>query len=209
MREWFLVNGWTLNMNTTNIFKSSSKQYHDKTLLMNYESNSVKEHADTKFLGLILDKHINWMNHIYKYLPKLSSACFVVRCMYSYINMFALKIIYFACVYATMQCDIFLGNSINNRNVFLQLKRIIRIITGSSSRTPCKYLFQRLELLTLSLQYILFLMRFLSQNLNIYTLHSIIHGFKTRNQLQLHKLSTNLAINQTGANSDRIKVSSK
>ena len=43
MRSWFLVNGWTLNINKTNIVKSSSKRFHDITLLINYENNSIKE----------------------------------------------------------------------------------------------------------------------------------------------------------------------
>ena len=84
--------------------------------------------------------------------------------------MFTIKIIHFACFYATMEQNIFWGNLINSRRVFLSLKSKIRIMTGSSSRTPSKLLFQRLELSTLSMQYILFLMRFLPQNLKIYTL---------------------------------------
>jgi len=63
-------------------------------------------------------------------------------------------------------------------------------MTVLNSRTLCKPLFQRLELLNLSSQYILSLMRFLSQNLELYTFNSTIHGFNTRNKLQLQKLST-------------------
>jgi hypothetical protein len=77
------------------------------TFLINYKSNSIKEYTDTKFLGLILDKRINWKNHINKNLPKLRSLCFVVSSMYSYSNMFTLKMIYFARFYATMEYDIF------------------------------------------------------------------------------------------------------
>jgi len=43
------------------------------------------------------------------------------------------------------------------------------------SGTPCKPLFQRFELLNLSVQYI--------QNLEIYTYNSTIHGLNTRNKL--------------------------
>jgi len=59
------------------------------------------------------------------------------------------------------------------------------------------------------LQYKLSLMRFLSQNLEIYTFNSIIHGFNTRNHLQLHKLSTTLTINQKGAHYDSKKIFNK
>jgi hypothetical protein len=34
------------------------------------------------------------------------------------------------------------GNSIDSEKVFLQQKRIIRTITGSSSRTSCKFYFR-------------------------------------------------------------------
>jgi len=82
-------------------------------------------------------------------------------------------------------------------------------MTGSSSRTSRKPLFQKIELLTLSLQYIISLMRFLSQNLEINTFNSIIHGFNTRNKLQLHKLSTTLTIYQKGACYDSTKIFNK
>ena len=82
-------------------------------------------------------------------------------------------------------------------------------MTGSSSRTSCKPLFQKLELLTLFLQYIISLTRFLSQNLEIYTFNSTIHDFNTRNKLQLHKLSTTLTLYQKGAYYDSIKIFNK
>jgi len=69
-------------------------------------------------------------------------------------------------------------------------------MTGLSSRTPCQPLFQRSELLALCLQYRLSLKKFLSQDLEIYTFNSTIHGFNTRNKLQLHKLSTTLTVHQ-------------
>jgi hypothetical protein len=70
-------------MNKTNIVKFSSKHYQDKTFLINYQNNSIKESTYTKFLRLELDKHINWKNHINKILPTR----IVVRSVYSTSNM--------------------------------------------------------------------------------------------------------------------------
>jgi len=67
-------------------------------------------------------------------------------------------------------------------------------MTVSSYLIPCEHVFQRSELLTLSPQYMLFLMRFLPQNLVLYILNSAIRGFNTRSKLQLHKPSTTLSI---------------
>ena len=58
---------------------------------------------------------------------------------------------------------IFWGTSIASNKVFPQQKRIITIMTGLSSRTLCKPLFQGLELLNLASQYLLSLMRFVTE----------------------------------------------
>jgi hypothetical protein len=121
---------------TMKTVKFSSKHYQDKTFLINYQNNSIKESTNTRFLGLELDKHINWKNHINKILPK----CIVVRSVYSISNMSILKIIYFAYSLATVEyAIIFL---IGNKQVCLQQRRICRIITVSSSRTSCKPYFR-------------------------------------------------------------------
>jgi hypothetical protein len=41
----------------------------------------------TKFLGLKLDKNIKWKNHIQKFLPKLGSACYLIRRMSPFCNL--------------------------------------------------------------------------------------------------------------------------
>ena len=126
-------------MNKTNIVQFSSKHYQDKTFLINYQNNSIKESTNTNFLGLELGKHINWKNHINKILSK----CVVVRSVYSNSDMSVLKVIYFAYFLATMEYDvIFWGNSIGSKQVFLQQRRICIIITFSSSRTSCKPYFR-------------------------------------------------------------------
>jgi len=51
------------------------------------------------------------------------------------------------------------GKSVESKGVFQQQKRVIRIMTGSSSRTIHKPLFQKLETSTLPSQCILSLMR--------------------------------------------------
>jgi len=83
-----------------------------------------------------LDKHISSKNYINKMLPKLSSACFVVGSMYSYSNISTLKMICLAYFHAKLEyVFIFWGNSKDSKKVFLHQKSIIRIMTGSSSRT--------------------------------------------------------------------------
>jgi hypothetical protein len=85
------------------------------------------------------------------------------------------------------------GPQTESNKFFQQQKWIITIMTGSSSRI-CKPLFQGLELLNLFSQYILSLMRFLSQNLQLYIYNSTISGFNTENKLQSHTPSSTHAV---------------
>ena len=78
----------------------------------------------------------------------------------------------------------------------LQQKRILRIMTGASTRASCRRLFCELKILTLTSQYILSLMRFLSSNTDIFMFNSSIHNINTRQRLKLHKPSVNHKIYQ-------------
>jgi hypothetical protein len=105
-----------------------------------------------------------------------------------------------------MEYGIFWGTSIDGNKVFLQQKRIITIMTGSSSRTSHKPLILGLELSNLASQFILSLMRFLSQNLELYVFNSTISGFNTRNKLQSHTPSTTLTVYWRGGYYRSIKI---
>jgi hypothetical protein len=90
---------------------------------------------NTKFLGLELDKNICWKNHVQKILPKLSSACYLVRRTYPCCKSNTLTIIYFAYFHAVTEYGIiFWGDAVESKRIFQQQKRIIRIMTGSTSR---------------------------------------------------------------------------
>jgi hypothetical protein len=120
------------------------------------------------FLGLDLDKHMNWKNHIVKILPKISSACYTVRAIYHFSSLTTLKTVYCAYFCSIMEYGIiFCGNSTESKRVFQLQKKIIRIIGRSETRTSCKPLFKWLDILTLPSQYILSSMKVLSYNLHI------------------------------------------
>jgi hypothetical protein len=52
-------------------------------------------------------------------------------------------------------------------------------------------------------------MRFLSQNLELYTFNSTIYGFHAGNKLQFHEPSTTLTIYMKGAYNGSIKIFNK
>ena len=64
---------------------------------------------NTKFLGLKIDKHVNWKNCIEQMIPKLSVVCYVIRLMVHISNINILKSIYYAYFQSVIKFGIFFG----------------------------------------------------------------------------------------------------
>ena len=78
IKEWFAVNGLTLNLDKMNIIKFSSK-IRKETPNHFSNLNTIKETNNLRFLGLEVNKTLSRKNQIDYLLPKLSSDCFVIR----------------------------------------------------------------------------------------------------------------------------------
>ena len=70
MIEWFAANKLLLNVEKTSIMKSVMNSSLHCALTVGYKDKYVKETVNTDFLGLQLDNHLNWKDHIYQMIPK-------------------------------------------------------------------------------------------------------------------------------------------
>jgi hypothetical protein len=88
---------------------------------------------------------------------------------------------------------IFWGNPSSSRKVFTLQKQIIRNMVGAHSRTPCRSLFKKLEILPVPCQYIISLMNFFVSNQEHFQTNSSVHSIKSRNKHHLHRPIANLS----------------
>jgi hypothetical protein len=117
-------------MEKTNCIKFSANHTKHQKQQNDFINNSIEEVTNATFLGLELDKNINWKNHVEKILPKLSRACYTIRTMYPISSLNTLQMIYFAYFHSILDYGIiFWGNSTESKRVFLAQKRTIRIMT--------------------------------------------------------------------------------
>ena len=65
-------------------------------LNIGFNNNLIINSSYTKFLGLTMDCMLFWNNHIDLLMKKLSTACYIIRNVKTYISASALKIIYYA-----------------------------------------------------------------------------------------------------------------
>ena len=58
------VNGLSLNIDTTNAIKFNLNHLQDDTFQILYQDKEIKEVTNINFLGLEIDKHVEWRTHI-------------------------------------------------------------------------------------------------------------------------------------------------
>ena len=115
----------------------------------------------TKFLGLIIDNTLSWKDHIAALTSKLNKACYAIRVKKPFMSVDVVRMIRFFNVHSVMSHGtIFWGNSRHSNSIFKIEKRIIRIITNTSSHDSCHQLFKQLQILSLPSQYIFSLLVF-------------------------------------------------
>jgi hypothetical protein len=106
MSKWFAANGLSLNIDKTSVIKFNLSHFQEHSLQIFYRDKLLKEVTNVRFLGLGIDKHLNWKTHIEQVIPKLSSACYVVRSMFHFSTKDSLTMIYFAYFHSIMKYGI-------------------------------------------------------------------------------------------------------
>jgi len=76
MIKWFAANKLVLNLDKIKKMKFITKNSSHSIVHTGYKEKYIEETVDTKFLGLQIDNHINWKNHIKETNLKLSGACY-------------------------------------------------------------------------------------------------------------------------------------
>jgi hypothetical protein len=75
-----------LNLEKTNIIKYVTNNLPYCALTICHKDKYTKEAVNLKLLGIHIENHLNWKNHIDQIIPKLSAGCYIVRQMYHICN---------------------------------------------------------------------------------------------------------------------------
>jgi len=140
-------------------------------------------------------------------MKKLSTACYIVRNAKTYMSALSLKVIYYACFHSTMGYGIiFWGNSSHSSIIFRIQEKAIRIMDGCGNRISCRNLFKKLQILPLTSQYILSLLKFVVQNKFFFSTNNENHNLDTTQGNNLYLPQANLTIYQKGAHYSGIQI---
>jgi hypothetical protein len=197
-------------LNKTYFIQFINKSTDNFDIQIKIENKLITTVQETKFLGLIIDNKLSWKGHINYIIPKLSSACYVMRTVKPHVSHNTLKIIYYSYFHSIMNYGLlFWGSSTESTKIFKLQKRIIRIMMGCRRKQSCRELFVKLGILPLPTQYIFSLLLFLNKNKNLFTVNSTIYQYATRQQSNLHQPLANLSKYQKGICYLGVKVFNK
>lgn len=87
-------NGICINIAKTQIMKFSTNRRRFETLEVSLGGNIIVESSHVRFLGLTIDKHLTWHQHMTTLNSKLSSVCGIIFKLRTKIDEFAKMMIY-------------------------------------------------------------------------------------------------------------------
>jgi len=185
--NWFSVNSLLLNNNKTFAINFHSNYKNSEKSSDEYLKGLVNTSSSGKFLGLHVDDSLTWREHVNHVVNKLNKTFYVILHLSKTLDVESLKMVYYAYVYSTMSYGImFWGNSFESEDVFRAQKRIVRVMVGADTLTPCRPIFSKLNVLPFPCIYILKMLLYVKTNLSKFTVFNINHNYSTRHQNIIH-----------------------
>ena len=146
--NWLCVNKLSLNIPKTKFMIFHHRQRNIENLIPNLLINNyhIEKVAEFNFLGITLDEHLNWNNHIQKICNKISRNIGCLSKLKNYLPLFTLKLLYSSLILPYLQYGILLWGFKCDR-IFKLQKKAVRSITRSKYNAHTGPIFKGLELL--------------------------------------------------------------
>ena len=164
--QWLIANKLSINLKKTKyvIFRSRQKTIDHLNFSVKINSKPIECKQSIKFLGVIIDQHLTWKDHIDTIASKISRSIGVISKARYFISQTSLLQLYYSLVYPYLYYgNVVWGSTYKTRlkRLLILQKRIIRIITNSPFDAHTSPLFKKLSLLKIddihSLQVALFM----------------------------------------------------
>ena len=149
--DWLCSNKLSLNVNKTyySLFRPSSNMHIDTNRKLYIHNEPIKligeeiEPTAIKFLGVYIDKHLTWNQHVQYICSSISKCTFVLNKAKHILPQKAMKSLYYALIQSKLQYGIEAWGLSNNINKLLVTqKRAIRVITNTYYRQHTDPLFK-------------------------------------------------------------------
>ena len=93
---WLATNKFVLNISKTNyiIFTSKGKSYNKNVSNIQIDGNNLQKVNKTKFLGIVIEEHLNWAMHISHLCNIIARNIGILQKLRYFIPAYVLKMLY-------------------------------------------------------------------------------------------------------------------
>ena len=158
-RELILISNWlSANKLSLNVSKSSLLVFHPPQKKINkieilINSQKIPEKASTKYLGVIIDKHLTWQSHVTYLNTKLNKAIGILSKLRYFVPLNILRTLY--CSFFKSHIDYCTSiwtctTKTTLEPINISMKKATRVMTFSKPDSHAAPLFKKLKLLDLS-----------------------------------------------------------
>jgi hypothetical protein len=181
--DWFTTNNLLLNAKKTKCVRFALPNVRpvETKIFLNNECLEMVDKA--LFLGITLDRSLQWSPHIAVLARKLSSAAYAIRKIRQLTNVETARLVYYSYFHSVMTYGILVwGKAADIQTVFVLQKRAIRSIYLLSSRESLRDRFKEINIMTVASLYIYENIIYVIKNFDSFTKNSDIHKLNTRNK---------------------------
>lgn len=151
-----------------------------------------------KFLGVVIDEHLDWSSHIIHLVGKLSKIAYAFRVLVKYVSESALRALYFANFEGMSKYGImFWGANSDIQKIFVIQKKVLRVMYKMDYLESCRNVFKTKRIMTIYGLYVYEIVMFFYKNKNRFNLQ-VYHNYNTRTNNVNYPLH-NLTLFERGA----------
>jgi len=198
LNNFFNSNSLLMNPDKTNFISFQTCQTRQQNQLKITLNNQAIQSKDTiKFLGLEIDKNLNWNKHIDQLLSKISSGLYALIRLKPLCEKETLKIVFFSYIHSIICFGISLygaTNKANLKSILKMQKKAVRIICDLNPRTSAKEHFKSENILTVYGMYVMETVLSVKDRLSEMELVGGSHNYSTRYRENLAISNHNLQL---------------
>jgi hypothetical protein len=184
---WLRANKLLVNVNKTKamIFHTPRRKVPNPVVTLNDERIEIVNKFT--YLGIVLDRHLCWNEHIAALASKISQTTGVLNRLKNHLPKYILKLIYDSLIHCRVKYGILVWGACSGTNRILLLqKRAIRAITKAKYNAHCDPIFRNLGILKVvderKLQELIFYYRFSKSLVPTYFKNNFVDIFAANTQ---------------------------
>lgn len=185
--HWLDINHLMINLDKSVYIQFNRSNNSKNDIKLNI--NKINEVTRTRFLGVIIDKDINWKEHIDNVSTKINKFVYALKQVTNVTNIKTAVMSYHAYVESLLRYGLIMwGNSTDFQRAFIAQKKCMRAICGLKPDDSCRPIFKKLGLLPLPSLYIYEICMFVMKNKQLF---KTANDVNPRNRRDPYKLVLN------------------